>query len=242
MNYGHREKWDSRTARSYTKVRGFLPQTAVRSGGGGTEMDPGGELITTQTNAEEQQHNEGCLGCLGCATLCGVRRLCKGDAEDKAEDDEAFGEKLATYELFSAADQRKVGLIELQDFTTFMEGLMVEMVEAQQQRAASDSDKKKLGIAVGAAVQGLYPPDEVWYDAVVAEVQSNGATYTLDWADGDQAHRKLQASSVRPREAQLIGTGGVQQLQHCLADMREINTDLEEDKEEEKEDEGGGSR
>eukprot|EP01043_Picozoa_sp_COSAG02_P031896 COSAG02_NODE_2104_length_9817_cov_8.132126_7_plen_673_part_00 len=61
---------------------------------------------------------------------------------------------------------------------------------------------------VGARVQGLYPPNDRWYDAVIVEVHDGGDRYTVDWDDGDQAHREIPAGSVRPRAVREDGARG----------------------------------
>jgi hypothetical protein len=73
---------------------------------------------------------------------------------------------------------------------------VLNLVAAARTRGGPDPGG---AFAVGARVQGLYPPNDRWYDAVIVDVHDDGERYTVDWADGDQAHRELPAGSVRPR-------------------------------------------
>ena len=54
------------------------------------------------------------------------------------------------------------------------------------------------GFPLGGAVQGLYPNGN-WYNATIAEVLNDGASYVLDWADGDIQHRTQPPQNVRRR-------------------------------------------
>jgi hypothetical protein len=50
-------------------------------------------------------------------------------------------------------------------------------------------------IPQGAHVQGRYA-DGHWYDAVIDKVHDGGASYTVNWNDGDSQHRTLPAESI----------------------------------------------
>lgn len=76
--------------------------------------------------------------------------------------------------------------------------VLLAVAAARTGKGPQSPEQEEGGVfVVGARVQGLYPPNDRWYDAVVAEVHDGGERYTLDWDDGDQEHRELPAASVR---------------------------------------------
>lgn len=58
--------------------------------------------------------------------------------------------------------------------------------------------------AVGNRVDGLYPGGD-WFEASVAVVYGGGAEFMLDWADGDQQHRRQPLANLRAVRSQHQG-------------------------------------
>ena len=71
--------------------------------------------------------------------------------------------------------------------------------------------------AVGDRVSALYDGTN-WYSAVIAEVHSDGAEYTLDWEDGDTLNRRQPAVNVAARE----GEGEAPQQQITTASQSDL--------------------
>lgn len=124
------------------------------------------------------------------------------------------GDKRPPLEQLSAASgQSTAELVELgdEDLLMLMEdhsflglaaknAILVAVTNARDGGGA-DMAPPPDGFAVGTLVQGLYP-NGTWYNATVNEVNAGDENmYTLDWEDGDQAHRQQPAASVRARGA-----------------------------------------
>ena len=85
---------------------------------------------------------------------------------------------------------------------------VLNLVDAARNGVPASERQPDGAWVVGARVQGRYPPNDRWYDAVIAEVHDGGERYTVDWDDGDVAHRQLPADSVRPRAVREDGPRG----------------------------------